>query len=158
MSLREIDDRKFSIIVPETDNSGNIIRKDELESVAKRMARQFGGSNIDGFIGCWKESPEEGADIMCEKNIMIDSIRDTEFRDHWTVDEDKDPKEQFEVDQKFLEDLREDIVDDFGQAVAFSSISKSESVTSTGDMEPTAEKSMLIKSTGGHKIDVSEHL
>lgn len=107
-----INDREFNIVVPKTDNAGNDIKPELLADVAHRMADRFGGVTVTPSVaGCW--SPDDSDELMCEENIILSSGRDSSDGVWYATDE------------KWMEELAQEVADDFGQA----SVMVSESVT-----------------------------
>lgn len=120
--LDNINDIKYSIMIPKYDNSGRKIKAEVLEEKVKRMARHFGGvSVIPSVLGCWED--DEG-NLICEENAEVYSIRNYESP------EDVSKRKK---DLEFVIDLAEEIGKELGQASIMVSNAKSEVVFVSGE-------------------------
>jgi len=105
--LENINDIKYSLILPKYDNSGNKIKPEVLADKVKRMAEHFGGVTvIPSVLGCWKD--EERGELVCEENAEVYAIRNSEDSENIT-------KTRLE-DLDFIYDLAKEVGNDFGQA------------------------------------------
>jgi len=83
-----INDREYKIIIPKFDNSGRKIKAEEIEKIAVEMSKHFGGTTIiPSVLGCWVDRVGE---LICEENIVISSLRDSESSVDWEAQKQKD--------------------------------------------------------------------
>ncbi|MCD6467803.1 MAG: hypothetical protein J7L32_00605 [Thermoplasmata archaeon] len=133
--LKEINDIKYSIIVPKYDNSGRKIRVDKIAEKVKKMARHFGGVTvIPSVLGCWED---DSGKLVCEENAEIYSIRD--------IDKNEKPSQISKIrneDTNFIVKLGEEIGKDLGQAVVMVSNARTEMSFVSGEYKDS------IKDTG----------
>jgi len=109
--MKQIDDVEFGIILPKYDNSGYKIDPQYIRNIAHKMSERFGGVTIfPSVLGCWVD--DDTGNLVCEENVMMWSIRDTEQ----VKSEGKDLEDVLEQDRRFMTDLGREAGIMFGQA------------------------------------------
>lgn len=100
-----INDREWQLVVPKFDNAGRPIRPEILEDIAFVVAERFGGMTIYPSVGgCFiPDSGEMEGELICEENMIITAVRDSE------------EGVPMNEDEEFLRGIAEEIGEDLGQ-------------------------------------------
>lgn len=99
------------------------------------MSERFGGVTIfPSVLGCWVDE-WHGGKLVCEENVLITSIIDSESV--------SDFNRVVEEDRKFMADLGREAGRTFGQAVIMETQGKKEMEFFRGVYRKTLPKSML---------------
>ena len=134
----KIDDREYKVIIPKRDNKGQRIKNEEIESFVLEFSDHFDGATIQPtVIGCWRH-PDKPEKTVCEENLIMSAVRDSEKLDREKID----PEKQAKKDLTFVRDLSERIGDRFGQFGIFYSkeLTEIEIVPSKGKEEIPKER------------------
>lgn len=136
--IEEIDDREYKVIVPKRDNKGQRIKNEEIESFVLEFSDHFDGATIQPtVIGCWRH-PDKPERTVCEENLVMSAVRDSEQLDRDGID----PQKQAKKDLVFVRSIATKIGDRFGQYGIFYSkeLTEIEVVPSKGEEELPRER------------------
>jgi len=123
-----IDDIAYTLIVPKYDNNNRKIKTSIITRFAKRMAKQFNGVTVHPTVlGCWTDNNNE---LICEENVQIYSIRDTEQLPHM------DKQALTVQDIEFMNELAQEVGKELGQASVLVSHARTEITFVSGAYQP----------------------
>ncbi len=97
----------YQIVIPKFDNEGHRLSTQELQAIADRMTKHFGGITIDPkVLGCYLDEGE----TVCDENTIYTSIRIGSTPAHAAHD------------RAFMEALAEEVGVRFGQESVMTTI------------------------------------
>lgn len=85
---KEINDREFRVVLPKHDNDGRPIKADLIEDISVDISERFGGVTVfPSVAGCWVAEEGDESELMCEENLIISTVRDSEDGVSYNKDE-----------------------------------------------------------------------
>lgn len=128
-----INDREFRLVLPKYDNSGMKIKTSKIRDVVDKMTDNFKGVTVyPSVIGCWIGDDKKK---VCEENIIISSVRDSESTENFNS--------VIKEDLKFIKSLASEVGMDLGQESILYGDSKTEVTFAPGEKIKKLPKSKV---------------
>lgn len=133
-SVRSATPRRYDLVIPTKDNSGNKIKTGIIDAFSKKMSRQFGGSTTYDAMGCYQS--EESGQTECEPVKVASTVRVYELVN-------KEPCDVWVDDDEFMERTSSDIATMFGQEGVFAMDWLVETAYMSGEKRPRAQPELI---------------